>query len=217
MFTPFVRRIAVQRRCRFALALVTAFIFGGLSGSAAATSFSLGHIIGPGTFFVGNNKAPGPFEDRVHFIIDPGIHLVFNADIRSDFWRHGVIDPLNGNLTYHSAVLENADSVTIDDPAHSPYPYTLVTFGMIVLGPGHYVISMFGTAISDVGASNSWGGTVTFSQTPLPASLFFMLTALSTFGGLGLRRMQRSFVRPTEPQNRSIEIRQASAANFLSP
>jgi hypothetical protein len=180
----------MQRSRTLGFAFFIAFILGS-SGAAQATSFSLGHVTGPGTFSVGNNKAPGPFEDRVHFIIEPGVHLIFSADIRSDFWRHGGIDPLNGNLTYHSAVLENADSVTLDDLSHSPYPYTLVTFGKIVLGPGHYVISMFGTAFSDVGAQNSWGGTVTFSQTPLPTSLIFMLTALSTFT-FGLRRVRKA-------------------------
>jgi hypothetical protein len=181
----------MQRSRPLGFAFFIAFILG-FTGAAQATSFSLGHITGPGIFSVGNYKGPGPFEDRVHFIIDPGIHLVFSADIRSDFWRHGVIDPLNGNLTYHSAVLENADSVTIDDPAHSPYPYTLVTFGKLVLGPGHYVISMFGTAFSDVGASNSWGGTVTFSQTPLPPAFVLMLTALGAVGLFGRFRSRVS-------------------------
>jgi hypothetical protein len=176
--------VVMPRGRTLGFAFFVAFVLGlaALTGAAQATSFSLGHITGPRTFSVGNNKAPGPFEDRVHFIIDPGVHLVFRADIRSDFWRHGGIDPLNGKLTYHSAVLENADSVTLDDPSHSPYPYTLITFGKIVLGPGHYVMSMFGTAFSDVGAYNSWGGTVTFSQTPLPPALVLMLTALGAFG-----------------------------------
>jgi hypothetical protein len=176
----------------FLFSLVLAFATFGFAGVGQATSFSLGHITGPGSFFVGNNKDPGPFEDRVHFIIDPGVHLIFSAEIRSDFWRHGGIDPFNGNLSDLSVIIENADSVTIDDAVHSPYPYTLVTFGRIVLGPGHYVISMFGTAFSDVGAHNSWGGTVVFSQTPLPGAFLLMLTALGGMGVLGRFRGRKS-------------------------
>lgn len=184
----------MQRRCRFALALIATFTFGGLSGSAAATSFSLGHITGPGVYTIENNKSPAPeaFEDRIHFIIDPGIHLVFSAEVHNQTDRHFGIHDLDGSLTYHSAVIEDGDSRETGSPTGFPYPYILVTFEEVVLLPGHYVITMFGHATSDIGHSSQWAGTVTFSPTPLPPALFLMLTALGAIGVIGRLRSRVS-------------------------
>jgi hypothetical protein len=175
----------MTRHNRIGLVLILALAFG-FAGTAQATSFSLGHITGPGAYAIQNNKSPGAFEDRIHFVIDPGIHLVFSAKVHNQSDRHDAIHDLDGALTYHSAIIEDADAREVGSPTGFPYPYYLVTFEKIVLGPGHYVITMFGHTTSDiVGKTSQWAGTVTFSQTPLPGALLLMLTALGAFGLIG--------------------------------
>ena len=175
---------------KIALVLLAALVIG-FSGGAQATSFSLGHITGPGTFSFGNDKDPGPFEDRVHFIIDPGVSFIVKVDAKNAFWRHGGIDDMDGTLNDASGVILNGDALTTF-PLSSPYPIRVITFADIVLGPGHYFISIFGTPFSDVGGRNTYSGTVAFAATPLPASLLLMLTALGAFGALGWRRIGQS-------------------------
>jgi hypothetical protein len=180
----------MTRHTKFGLAILVAFIFG-FAGAAQATSFSLGNISGPGTHAFGNNKDPGPFTDRVHFVIDPGVTLTVKVDAKNEFWRHGGIDDMDGTLSGSSGVILNGDAITTF-PLSSPYPIRLVTFADIVLGPGHYFVSIFGTANSDVGGINTYSGTIQFGATPLPASLLMMLTALGGFGLLGWRRIGKS-------------------------
>jgi len=62
-----------------------------------------------------------------------------------------------------------------------------------ISGPGHYFLSLFGTATNAFpGPSSHYSGTIQFAQTPLPASLLFMLTALAGFGLLNRRRIGTS-------------------------
>jgi hypothetical protein len=177
------------------LALFLALIVG-LAGSAKATSLSLGHISGPGVFSTGNNKDIGPFTDRIYFLIEPGISLIFSATVLHHTWRHGGIYDMDGTLNDASGVILNGDATTIFT---SPYPDRLVTFPEIVLGPGRYFVSIFGHSSMEVHSFNDYSIKATFAATPLPASLVFMLTALGAFGGLGLRRMQRSGAKRSEP------------------
>jgi len=175
----------------FGSALFFAIVLG-FSGAAQATSFSLGPISGPGSFSIGNTKDPGPFEDRVHFTIDPGVTLLVNAKAFNQSGRHDGIYDLDGTLNDSSSVLLEGDSQTLPGLGGQPYPYQLVTFASIVLGPGSYYFSIFGTEDSDVGISSDWAGTVTFSQTPLPPALILMLTALGGMGLFGRSRSRKS-------------------------
>jgi len=174
------------RHNRIALALLLALVFG-WAGGAQATSFNLGQITGPSAFGTGNNKAAGPFTDKIHFTIAAGVSLVFKADVVSNFWRHGAIDDLDGTLSDASGVILDADALTVY-PITSPYPTRLVTFAETVLGPGHYYISLFGNSWLDVNSINDYTASIQFAQTPLPGALLFMLTALGGFGLFGWRR-----------------------------
>ena len=180
----------MTRHSKIGLAFLVALIVG-FAGAAQATSFSLGNISGPGTFSFGNTKDPGPFTDKVHFVINPGVSLIFSAEATNGFWRHGSIFDMDGTLSDASGIILNGDAVT-NYPISSPYPERVVSFANTVLGPGHYYISIFGTAFSDVGGINSYTGNIQFAQTPLPASLLMMLTALGGFGLLGWRRIGKS-------------------------
>lgn len=177
------------RHIKIASAFLLALVFG-FAGAAQATSFSLGHITGPGDFSFGNSKDLGPFTDKVHFTIDPGVTLIFSATAVNHTWRHGGIFDMDGTLSDASGVIQDADANLVNPPF--PYPDRLVTFQDIVLGPGHYFLSIFGTSESDVGVWNDYSGTIQFSATPLPASLLLMLTALGAIGGLGWRRIGKA-------------------------
>jgi hypothetical protein len=174
---------------KIGLVLLAALVIG-FSGGAQATSFSLGNISGPGTFSFGNNKDLGPFTDKVHFIIDPGVSLILSADATNHTWRHGGIYDMDGTLSDASGVILNADADLVNPPY--PYPDRVVILQSILLGPGHYYLSIFGTSESEVGVWNDYSGTIQFAATPLPASLLFMLTALGAFGLLGWRRIGKS-------------------------
>ena len=180
----------MTRHHKFGLALLLALIFG-FAGGAQATSFSLGSISGPGTYSFGNTKDPGPFTDRIHFTIDPGVTLTVSVDASNPFWRHGGIDDMDGTLNDASGVILDGDALTTF-PISSPYPIREIHFVDIVLGPGSYFVEIFGNAFSDVGGVNTYSGTISFTQTPLPASLLMMLTALGGFGLLGWRRHKRA-------------------------
>src|SRR3954470_20518584 len=120
---------------KIGLVLLAALVVG-FSGGAQATSFSLGNISGPGTFSFGNDKDLGPFTDKVHFVIDPGVTLTFSADATNHTWRHGGIYDMDGTLSDDSGVILNADADLVNPP--DPYPDRVVTFQSLVLGPGHY-------------------------------------------------------------------------------
>ena len=175
----------MSRHFKITFAFLLALLFG-LAGGAHATSFSLGNISGPGTFSFGNSKDLGPFTDNVHFIIDPGVSLIFSATATNHTWRHGGIYDMDGTLSDASGIILDGDSALVNPPF--PYPDSVVTLQSIVLGPGHYYLSIFGTSESDVGVWNDYSGTIQFAQTPLPASLLFMLTALGAFGFLRMRK-----------------------------
>lgn len=174
---------------KIGLVLLAALVIG-FSASAQATSFSLGNISGPGTFSFGNDKDLGPFTDKVHFIIDPGVSLIFSADATNHTWRHGGIYNMDGTLSDASGVILDADADLVNPPF--PYPDRVVTLQSILLGPGHYFLSIFGTSESEVGVWNAYSGTIQFAATPLPASLLLMLTALGGLGVLGWRRSEKA-------------------------
>lgn len=174
-------------RHKISLVLLLSLVFG-FAGAAQATSFSLGNISGPGSYSFGNNKDLGPFTDNVHFIIDPGVSLIFSAVATNHTWRHGGIYDMDGTLSDASGVILDGDSALVNPPY--PYPDSVVTLQSFVLGPGHYYLSIFGTSESDVGVWNDYFGTIQFAQTPLPASLLLMLTALGGFAVLALRRRE---------------------------
>jgi hypothetical protein len=178
------------RHSRIGFALLGAFAIGalvlGFAGGAKATSFNLGNISGPGSFSFGNSKDLGPFTDKVHFTIDPGVSLIFSADAVNHTWRHGGIYNMDGTLSDASGVILNGDGALVNPPF--PYPDAIVSFQNIVLGPGHYFLSIFGNSESDVGVWNDYTGNIQFAATPLPAALLMMLTALGSFGFLGWRR-----------------------------
>ena len=175
------------RHSRFGLVLLGALAMAlvlGFAGGAKATSFNLGNISGPGSFSFGNNKDLGPFTDKIHFTINAGVTLTFSATAVNHTWRHGGIYNMDGTLSDASGVILNGDAALVNPPF--PYPDAVVSFQNIVLGPGHYFLSIFGTSESGVGVWNPYSGTIQF--TPLPASLLMMLTALGAFGFLGWRR-----------------------------
>jgi hypothetical protein len=179
----------MSRHSKILLAVLFALVFG-LAGSAQATSFSLGNISGPGVFSTGNSKDYGPFTDKVHFTIDPGVTLIFKATAIAYGWRHGGIPDFDGTLSDASGIIQNGDASAVYFP--NPYPNYMVTFPDIVLGPGHYFVSLFGNSWLDVNSHNDYTIKVTFASTPLPASLLLMLTALGGFGLLGWRRFGKS-------------------------
>ena len=176
----------MSRQILIRFTLLLALLFG-FAGGAGATSFNLGNISGPGDFTISNNKAYGPFTDKIHFTIDPGVSLIVNIGVVNDFWRHGGIDDLDGTLSDDSGVILDGDGQTVF-PITSPYPSRLVTFAQTVLGPGHYYISLFGNSWLDVNSINQYSAHIQFAATPLPASLLLMLTALGGVGVLGWRR-----------------------------
>ena len=97
---------------------------------------------------------------------------------------------MDGTLNDASGILLNGDAATVNPPF--PYPNRTVTLQSIVLGPGSYYLSIFGTSESDVGVWNDYAGTIQFTATPLPTSLLMMLTALGGFGLLGWRRNNKA-------------------------
>ena len=180
----------MTRHSKIGLALLVAFV-AGFAGGAGATSFSLGNISGPGTFSFGNNKDPGPFVDKVHFIIDPGVMLDFTAFATTGFSNRSWILDMDGTLSDASGVILDADAVTLFAP--EGFPKRDVNYPKTLLGPGHYFLSIFGTATHAFpGPSSPYSGSITFAATPLPASLLFMLTALGASGLLGWRRIGKS-------------------------
>jgi hypothetical protein len=175
----------MTRHLRIGLVLIATFIIG-FAGGAQATSFNLGNISGAGSFSFGNSKDLGPFTDKIHFTIDPGVSLIFSADAVNHTWRHGGIYNMDGTLSDASGVILNGDAALVNPPY--PYPDAVVSFQNIVLGPGHYFLSIFGDSESDVGVWNDYGGTIQFTATPIPAALLMMLTALGGLGLFGWRR-----------------------------
>jgi len=181
----------MPRSRRLGFASLVAFILGfaalGFTGAAQATSFTLGPISGPGTYAFGNNKDLGPFTDKVFFTIVPGVSLIFSAEAVQSTWRHGGIYDMDGTLLDASGVIEDADAVLEN---FHPYPDRRVTWHSMVLGPGTYHLDIFGDSQSDVGVWNDYSGAVQFAATPLPGSLFLMLTALGGFGLLARFRVR---------------------------
>ena len=176
------------RHSKLAFALLLALVF--CAGGAQATSFNLGNISGPGTFTTGNSKAFGPFTDKIHFTIDPGVTLILKASAINPSWRHGGITDFDGTLSDSSGIILNGVAST--DFSTPPYPDYLVSFANIVLGPGHYYISLFGNSWLDVNSVNSYTAKLQFAQTPLPGALLFMLTALGAFGVIGRRKTAKT-------------------------
>jgi len=177
-----------MRHIKIGLSLLVALLVG-FAGMAQATSFSLGNVSGPSVFNVENIKDTGPFLDKIHFIIDPGVTLVFSALVGNYATRHDGIYDLEGTLSDASGVILNGDAVVINP---LPYPDREITFPATLLGPGHYYLSLFGHAYTDVARGSPYYATIQFAATPLPASLLMMLTALGGFGLLGWRRSGRA-------------------------
>ena len=180
----------MPRFSKLSLALFAALCFA-FAGGARATSFNLGPVSGPFLFTAMNGKLAGPFVDNFHFSLNPGVTLIFTADFsQSSLREHWDIPDLDGTLSDVSGVILNGDASSIDEPYG--YPTRLVTFRPLQLGPGHYVVSIFGHAISDVGATIVYAGTIRLAQTPIPASLLMLLTALGAFCWLGWLRFPDS-------------------------
>lgn len=177
----------MTRNSKIAFAFLLALLLG-FSGGAQATSFNLGNVSGPTQFSIGNQKLPGPFLDKFHFTIDPGVSLNFSAFANTGPSRHDAILDMEGTLSDASGVILNADAVTVI----TIYPDRQLTFPSTLLGPGHYFLSIFGTETSDVSIGGPYTGTLTFAATPLPGALLLMLTALGGFGLLGWRRKAAS-------------------------
>jgi hypothetical protein len=185
----------MPRFSRLSLALLAVLCLG-FAGSARATSFSLGHVSGPFSFSVMNGKLTGPFVDKFHFIIDPGVSLIFTADFNLYSFRHWDIADLDGTLSDASGVILNGDASSLDEP--SGYPRRLVTFPSLQLGPGHYFVSIFGHAFSDVGATIVYSGTIQLARTPIPTSLLMLLTALGASCWLVWLRFPTRSYKPDE-------------------
>lgn len=177
-----------MRHGTIGLALLLAAVFG-FAGAAQATSFNLGNISGPGQFAFGNNKFVRPFTDKVHFTINPGVTLTFSAFVSTGFARRSHILDMDGTLSDDSGVILDGDAFTVMPEG---FPDRHVKFQNTVLGPGHYYLSIFGTATSTNPGpmSRAYAGTITF--TPLPASLLFMLTALCGLGIFGRHRAKQT-------------------------
>jgi hypothetical protein len=174
----------------FGFAFVIALLIG-LSGAAQATSFTLGNVSGPTALAIGNNKGPGPFTDLYFFSIDPGVLLDVSAFVTTGFSRISFILDLDGTLNGAAGVIVNGDAHTVFAP--EGFPKRDVIFATTPLGPGNYVLKLFGTATAAFpGPTSSYSGNIQFAATPLPGALLLMLTALAGIGVLGrLRGLRR--------------------------
>jgi hypothetical protein len=174
----------------FGFAFLIAFILG-FSGAAQATSFTLGPVSGPTIFDIGNSKGEGPFTDLYFFSIDPGVALDVSAFVTTGFSRISFIADLDGTLSGASGVIVDGDTSTVFSPEGRPKRD--VNFATTLLGPGNYVLSLFGTATAAFpGPTSPYSGQIQFAATPLPGALLLMLTALGGIGILGRLRGRKS-------------------------
>jgi len=173
----------MTRSHKLSLVLVVLSVTG-FAGSARSASFDLGHVSGPATLPVGNSGLSGPFQDDYHFTIDPGASLIFGAPVSTGFATHfGILD-MDMELDNSPGTVVEGDAFTVFIPGG--IPSREVTFPPRLLGPGDYVLSVFGTATGAFpGLTASYHGNIQLAATPLPGAFLLMLTALAGLGAAG--------------------------------
>jgi len=178
--------------------VLLAAVFFGMVGQAGARTIDLGAISGPITFSIHHDKLVKPFNDQYLFTVDPGTTLDFSAFVSTGYSNRFWILDMDGTLSDTSGVIVNGDAVTNILPG-AGFPDRDVTFPSTLLGPGDYVLAIFGTpSRAFPGPTSSYSGDIKFcsggvctspATTPLPASLPLMLAALA---GLALAATRRA-------------------------
>ncbi|MDQ7246652.1 hypothetical protein [Dongia sedimenti] len=177
----------MTRFSKLGFALLMALV-SGFSGGAQAATIALGSYSGPSVIGVSQYR-DSPFVDDYQFTIGPGVTLQFSAFFSTGFSNRFWILDMGGTLSDSGGVILNGISETVLLP---PFPDRRVTFPVMTLGPGSYVLSILGTPTSAYsGITSFYSGSITLAAiTPLPGALLFLLTALGAFAWLGRLRQR---------------------------